>query len=169
MIADRKAPWLPSCLAAVRAILAAHDPQDRRALLFVLSASPALASTITAAGPAFTSLRVKPKQTGTKIAGSLKVAAAGATLKLTLQIPAASAASSKSSKKKPVTIGTATIEKLKSGKRTFAVKLDSRGLKAQKKHRALKVTLSVSVTPPGGSATTASKGVTLTRAAAKKH
>jgi fibronectin-binding autotransporter adhesin len=38
------------------------------------------------AGSAFTSLSVKPKQTGTKITGSLKVATAGSTLKITLQI-----------------------------------------------------------------------------------
>ena len=124
------------------------------------------------AGPAFTSLSVKSKQTGTKITGSLKVSTAGSTLKLTLQIPEASAASSKSSKRKPVTIGTATVKKLKSGKQTFTVKLDrSHGLKAQKRHKTLKTKLSVSVTPPGGEATTASKAVTLTRAAAKhkKH
>jgi autotransporter-associated beta strand protein len=119
--------------------------------------------------PAFTSLSVKSRQTGTTIAGSLKVLTAGSTLKLTLQIPAASAASSKSSSKKPVTIGTATVKKLKSGKHAFAVKLNARGLKAQKKHKTLKVTLFVSVTPHGGTATTASKAVTLTRAAAKKR
>src|SRR5262249_11018783 len=110
--------------------------------------------------PAFTALSVKAKQNGTKIIGSLKIAATGSTLKLTLRIPAASAAA----KRKPVTIGTATIKKLKSGKRTFTVKLDrAHGLKAQKKHKTLKVTLSVSVTPPGGAATTATKAVTLTR------
>ncbi len=129
--------------------------------------------TITVAGPAFTSLSVKSKQTGTKITGSLKVAIAGSALKLALQIPAASAASSStSSKNKPVTIGTTTVKKLKSGKQTFTVKLDSsHGLKAQKKHKTLQVTLSVSVTPPGGTTTTASKAVTLRRAAtkSKKH
>ena len=133
-----------------------------------VQASTQITITAAAAGSAFTSLSVKSKQTGTKITGSLNVSTVGSTLKLTLQIPAASAASSKS-KKKPVTIGTATVKKLKSGKYTFTVKLDrSHGLKAQKKHKTLKVTLSVSVTPPGGNATTASKAVTLTRAATKK-
>jgi fibronectin-binding autotransporter adhesin len=121
------------------------------------------------AGPAFTSLSVKSKQTGTKITGSLKVAISGSTLKLALQIPGARAVGSKSSNNKPVKIGAAIVKKLKSGKQTFTVKLDSfHGLKAQKKYKTLKVTLSVVVTPPGGTATTASRAVTLTRAAAKK-
>jgi CSLREA domain-containing protein len=119
--------------------------------------------------PAFTSLSVKSKQTGTKITGSLHITTADSTMKLTLAIPASSAAK-KTKSKKPVTIGTATVHKLKSGKQTLTVKLDkSHGLAAQHKHKTLKVTLTVSVTPPGDSATTAHKTVTLTRAAPKKQ
>ena len=56
---------------------------------------------------AFSSLSIKSKQKGKAVKGSLKIAYANSKLTVTLTIPGPT------KKSKPVTIGTATVKKLK--------------------------------------------------------
>jgi hypothetical protein len=106
----------------------------------------------------FSALTIKAKQKGAAVKGSLRIAAAGSRLSVTLTIPG------KTKQAKPVTIGTLTVAKAKSGVNAFTVALDKRhGLPAQRKTRTLKVTVRVTVTPPGRAQASATKSITLTR------
>jgi hypothetical protein len=106
----------------------------------------------------FGGLTVEAKQKGRAVKGTLKVASAGSRLDVALTIPG------RTRKAKRITIGTLTARDVKAGPHDFTVKLDKKhGLAAQRRHRTLKVTVRVRVTPPTGAPRTVNKAITLTR------
>jgi plastocyanin len=114
-------------------------------------------------GGAANAVKLLSGQHGSAVHGSLAVSPAGAGGRLEVDLLATGASLARAKHPLQVLIGRLVCTSVSAGKVSFSVSLDSRGKRALRRHGHLTLTVRMTLTPRGGTATTVTRGIVLRR------
>jgi plastocyanin len=114
-------------------------------------------------GPLSIAPSLRSTQHGASVKGTLAVPPAGAGGSLEVDLLARSASIAKTRRSSAVRVGRLVRGSLPAGTVSFAVPLDARARAALRRHRKLALTVEITLTPRGGAASKAARGVVLSR------
>ena len=122
-------------------------------------AAPPVASPL--AGSASEALKLAPSQHGKTVRGSVAISSAGAGGRLQVELLASTASLARAGSAAQARVGKTVRASLPEGKVSFAVPLNARAKRALHRHRRMRLSVKVSVTPLSGPAVTITRHVVM--------
>jgi plastocyanin len=123
------------------------------------TAAPAAGSPL--AGSAAEAIKLRSSQHGKAVRGSVAISAAGAGGRLEVDLLATTASLARAGQAGRVRVGKLVRSSLASGTVSFSVALNARARGALRRHRHLKLSVKLIITPAGGAAVTVTRRVTV--------